>query len=120
MTDDDTQDGAIHDLDQARTELAAVLEGAEPDDANKAAEAPDGLAKVGGGGLSIELRLNGATIPLEGDDVSHVDRADFRAFLDRQRLAIESGALDDAITRALATPGPGKALVRVRALETDA
>ena len=108
--------GAGVDLDAARADLVAALDGAEPHRDNIAADGPDGLAKVGDEGLALELRLNGATIPLDGKDVNDLAPGDFKAFIDRQKLAIEDGSLDDAIARALATPGPGKALARVRAI----
>ena len=118
---DDRQmdDGGVHDLETARTALIAAIDGAEPERANRSAGEPDGLAKVGSKGLSFELRLNGETIPLEGQDVNDLAADDFKPFLDRQKLAVEGGALDDRITQAIAKAGPGKALARVRALADD-
>ncbi|WP_174285172.1 hypothetical protein [Sphingomonas bacterium] len=115
-TPDDADGGVGHDLTAARAELIAAIEGAEPGRSNFPAEGSDGLAKVDGEGLSFELRLNGETIRLDGREVNDIAPDDFKSFLDRQRLAVENGDFDEAITRALATPGPGKALARVRAI----
>lgn len=103
----------------ARRDLAEAIDGAEPHAANERAADPDGLAKVDNEGLSFELRLNGETIPLDGKDVNDLAPDAFRPFLERQRLAVEAGELDDAIRSALAKDGPGKALVRVRAIGSD-
>lgn len=114
-TPDDADGGVGDDMRAARADLIAAIEGAEPERANIEAE-PDGLAKIGSGGLSFELRLNGETIQLDGKDVNDLAPDDFKPFLDRQKLAIEGGDFDEAITRALAMDGPGKALARVRSL----
>ena len=104
------------DLENARAELIAAIDGAEPHLANERAEAPDGLAKVSNDGLSFELRLNGETIPLDGNDINELAPDDFKPFLERQKLCVEKGELDAIIVQAIAKPGPGKALARVRAL----
>lgn len=112
------EDNTALDLDGARAALIAALDGAAPHRSDAGADGS--LVKPGEQGYSVELRLNGETITLDGKDVNALAIDDFTAFLDRQRQAVDAGALDDQITRALATPGPGKALIRVRAIDGDA
>lgn len=117
MAQDDTKASEDLNLDAARADLADALDGAAlGNDVPPGDPEPD-LVKVGSGGLTIELRLNGETIPLAGKDVNQLAREEFQPFVEAQRLEIENGAADDAIRNALSKPGPGKALARVRAVE---
>ncbi len=99
-------------LERAREKLVDALHGAEPEDKAES----DGLAKVGQGGLTLELRLNGQTIALAGNPVNERSADDFKQFVDDQRHAIENGDLDDQIEAAIAEPGTGKVVLRVRAV----
>ncbi|MES2753729.1 MAG: hypothetical protein V4659_03600 [Pseudomonadota bacterium] len=101
------------ELATARSALTQAIEGAGLDP-SRAGEAPVATGK--GGDLSVELVLNGATIAFDGRERNVVAPDALQAFLQRQKLAVESGEMDDAIAQAIAAPGPGKATARVRAV----
>lgn len=126
MTDDATTPGGtspdVHnqanpDMAAARADLIAALEGAGLEPGEDGTDPAEPLAKVGGRGVSLELRLNGETIPLDGRDVNELAPDAHQPFLHQQVVRIEAGELDAAIGRAMQADGPGKALARVRALD---
>ncbi|MEZ0495360.1 hypothetical protein [Sphingomonas sp. IW22] len=103
-------------IEQARAEIVQAIEEAglqhrddSPEDPAKVIKAPDGL--------SVEVRYNGTTIPLAGNEINEMQRDAFQPFLKEQKLAVEQGRFDDVIERALASDGPEKTVVRVRALD---
>ena len=108
--------GASVDLAAARADLISAPDGAEPHRDNIAEDEPDGLAKVDDKGLSFELRLNGATIPHDGKDVNELAPDDSKLFIDRQRMAVEGGRMDDAIMQAPGEDWSGQGVARVQAI----